>query len=142
MSGEYFKREIREMVSYFERKALYDHSQPVPSLIVFDHVASSVGGEVNHALAVFAEREMRAVFFDIGDPVSPHHAMLLIEHLRESEETGDLEQEIREIENQIEDLKNEIEDLEGEIYRKKRGECVPDSDQLSLTLTMMERMGA
>ena len=143
----YALREERLVLQYFQRKALGDFSVPVPDLTIFEHVAA-----VSQPLfAMACERELRALFLAVGDPLTVEMCAELLKHTvtagyrhAATAEVSHFKNQIGEIENEIsrlwikkDELEDELDELESKVFNKK---YVPaDASPL---VQQLERQGA
>lgn len=138
----YLNRERACLLRYFERKGRGDFSVPVPSMHVLDCVATSQSDPL--ILAAAAERELRALYLGIGQPLSADQARELVE----SWEIGVADaasSEIEKIEDEIRCLEDEIADLQAKIRERETGGAVdPDyvPDELAGLMRELQRGGA
>jgi hypothetical protein len=143
----YNQREETVCIEYFRRKSVGDYSLPVPDIMLFERISMSADAPL--LLVTFCEREVRALFFGVGDPVSAAAASELIEcldagHLEhnaevKSEEIADMEEEIDSLEDEIIHLRRHIVRLEREEVERV-GDYIPDDIQP--LMAQLQREGA
>tara|TARA_B110001469_G_scaffold43669_1_gene43036 strand:+ start:1099 stop:1563 length:465 start_codon:yes stop_codon:yes gene_type:complete len=143
----YAQREERMVLKYFERKALGDFSVPVPDITMFEHVAAFS----QPLFAMACERELRALFLSVGDPLSLEMCASLIEnHVIVSDphpstvEVSRLITKIDDLDDEITELSRERDELEAELLNLKCNALNEDyvpADALPLAREL-ERQGA
>lgn len=133
--GDYYTRRERQAVcDYFRRKAAGIFLQRVPDLIIFEHVAAC---NVT-ALSMACERELRALFLNVGEPLSVAMCSELVESGGLESDGGDCAR-VTELRDMISEFEDDISDCERELNQlEKRGACGDDIPLIS----QLERLGA
>lgn len=138
----YQARELNVVLDYFRRKSECDWSTPVPALGVFENVIQSKSS--TFSLATFAERELRAIYLGIGQPVSQGQALEFIECWDCGEASG-LAGEIAEIEDEIKAAEAELDRLRSQLRELQTKGVEPDAyvpEDLMPVIEQLQREGA